>query len=384
MNLSLPAFLDIAIGLTFIYLILSLLASEIQELIAAFLQFRAKHLKKSIYIMLGGTDNSKAVEQSLKGLNKSEHSTTPNPTDHEKAINLTNKLYENSLIASLTQSNLGFSRKDDLTNLLYGPSYIPSETFASALVDILELKLDFSTEESIIDKIKSSFQHTTVEQNETKPKIPEKLKHNLCELAVRAKLKAENLNKKELETYQFKKEIEEWYNRSQNRTSGTYKRNSKFVLFWIGLITAGFANANAFHIVSSLYHQGTVRNAVTQAAVNAVNDCRNKEDAEKQECLNDFKSNMEETDRLPIGWDFSSPSPASSTDSDSPTTSSTASSLEQIKFQLIQLHGLAIHLLGWVVSALAIMMGAPFWFDLLNKFVNVRNAGPKPPSSTES
>lgn len=53
MNLSPPAFFDILIGLTFIYLILSLLASEIQELIAAFLQFRAKHLKKSIYIMLG-------------------------------------------------------------------------------------------------------------------------------------------------------------------------------------------------------------------------------------------------------------------------------------------------------------------------------------------
>jgi hypothetical protein len=43
-----------------------------------------------------------------------------------------------------------------------------------------------------------------------------------------------------------------------------------------------------------------------------------------------------------------------------------------------------MNLIGWTMSAFAIMMGAPFWFDLLNKFVNVRNAGPKPPSSTES
>jgi hypothetical protein len=29
--------------------------------------------------------------------------------------------------------------------------------------------------------------------------------------------------------------------------------------------------------------------------------------------------------------------------------------------------------LGWLVTALAIMLGAPFWFDVLNKFVVVRS-----------
>ena len=47
MSFSLPAFLEIAIALVFIYLILSLLASEIQELFAGFRQWRAKHLKES-------------------------------------------------------------------------------------------------------------------------------------------------------------------------------------------------------------------------------------------------------------------------------------------------------------------------------------------------
>jgi hypothetical protein len=37
-------------------------------------------------------------------------------------------------------------------------------------------------------------------------------------------------------------------------------------------------------------------------------------------------------------------------------------------------------LLGWLVSGIAISMGAPFWFDLLGKIVNVRNSGGKPPS----
>jgi hypothetical protein len=38
---------------------------------------------------------------------------------------------------------------------------------------------------------------------------------------------------------------------------------------------------------------------------------------------------------------------------------------------------------GWLVSGIAIAMGAPFWFDLMGKLVNVRNAGSKPPSSAD-
>jgi hypothetical protein len=35
-------------------------------------------------------------------------------------------------------------------------------------------------------------------------------------------------------------------------------------------------------------------------------------------------------------------------------------------------------LLGLVLSVFAIMMGAPFWFDTLNKISNLRGTGPKP------
>ncbi len=35
---------------------------------------------------------------------------------------------------------------------------------------------------------------------------------------------------------------------------------------------------------------------------------------------------------------------------------------------------------GWLITALALMLGAPFWFDLLTKFMSIRAAGVKPPS----
>ena len=53
MGLSLVV--DIAIGLIFIYLILSLLASEVQEVITTIMQWRAKHLKESIETLISGT-----------------------------------------------------------------------------------------------------------------------------------------------------------------------------------------------------------------------------------------------------------------------------------------------------------------------------------------
>jgi hypothetical protein len=38
---------------------------------------------------------------------------------------------------------------------------------------------------------------------------------------------------------------------------------------------------------------------------------------------------------------------------------------------------------GWIVTILAVSLGAPFWFDTLNKFMNIRNAGKPPEKSSE-
>jgi hypothetical protein len=40
--------------------------------------------------------------------------------------------------------------------------------------------------------------------------------------------------------------------------------------------------------------------------------------------------------------------------------------------------------LGWLITAFAVSLGAPFWFDLLNKFVNVRASGKAPEEEPKS
>lgn len=126
--LNLPLILDITIGLIFIYLTLSLLASEIQEIITTLLQWRAKHLKQSIKYLLMG--NSEIVG------------------NDPEAETLLNKFYQNPLIKTINHQS-----KDKFQNFLKNkikffskineqetaPSYIPGKIFALTLLEELEL-----------------------------------------------------------------------------------------------------------------------------------------------------------------------------------------------------------------------------------------------------
>jgi phosphoribosylformylglycinamidine (FGAM) synthase PurS component len=132
--MSLPFLLNLVIGLIFIYLILSLVASEIQEILTTLLQWRAAHLKKSIEILLTGGEGT---------------------ANDEKVKKIVKELYDNPLIKNISQESkegieawlrqasrffVTLGRKDKNTTLNGNePSYMPSETFASTLLERLNL-----------------------------------------------------------------------------------------------------------------------------------------------------------------------------------------------------------------------------------------------------
>ena len=37
-------------------------------------------------------------------------------------------------------------------------------------------------------------------------------------------------------------------------------------------------------------------------------------------------------------------------------------------------------IIGWLLSALAFSLGAPFWFQIINKFINLQSAGTTQPA----
>jgi hypothetical protein len=37
-----------------------------------------------------------------------------------------------------------------------------------------------------------------------------------------------------------------------------------------------------------------------------------------------------------------------------------------------------VTVLGWLITAIATIFGAPFWYDMLQTFVRIKGAGPSP------
>lgn len=136
--MNLPLVFDIAIGLIFIYLILSLLTSEIQELIATLLQWRAEHLKKAIDVLLTGEVETGSIQQRfvddlyssppLKALNQEAKGRIAR--SFRKLSHATGDFYRS---VTGVQNVFGSQRS--------GPSYIPSQAFATALLQKLDLEL---------------------------------------------------------------------------------------------------------------------------------------------------------------------------------------------------------------------------------------------------
>lgn len=423
MSISLPAFLDIIIGLVFIYIIISLLASEIQELFAGFWQWRAKHLKKSIYLMLSGekiekrfwgqaTLTNKLKKKAIEGVAKKNQNTKSN-----LPILLIDKIYKHYEIASLEQSSLGFLSGSENQ---YGASYIPPESFAEAFTDvILENFPEKSVNEKFIENLISGTNYENLNYDH--------IKKNLSRIANKTNVKVTDKKNNQQLRSQFVKEVATWFQRAQDRTTGTYKRNSKIFMFLIGFAAAVFANANTFTIIDNL-HDEDIREAVVTQALSSVGACQNQTDDKLQECLKPKVEEALKINELPIGRQFGNDTAETNNTPDNENVrdnvvseavkcfkankdktddkmreclnpkleealkvnETPAKDLPKNNSDSINYIGTKIiDFIGYLVTAIAVMMGAPFWFDLLKKFVNVRNAGVKPkpvetkPSKTE-
>ena len=345
--MNFPAMLDVAIGLFFIYLTLSLLVSGIQELIATVLEWRAKQLKEAIQILLGDNEaNDPSAIQAKK---------------------IANDLWNHPLIRSLNQRKI--------IRGSVGPSYISSKMFAVTLLEIIQTDYDFNPSGTIDDIVES------IKENK---KLDPEIQRRIYSIALIAQRKASASEKgiKSLE-----KEIRIWFDQSMERASGVYNRNVKGVAFLIGLGVTLALNADTFYIVQRLNKDAAFRSSINQVASNVISnnekqidDClieanklnnRREKLTKQNQCFEDINTGLDQL-TMPLGW----------------------STMEQFNKQVNPRYpaepkpwhwvlGLIQLIFGWLLSAGAITMGAPFWFDLLGKFINVRNAGKVPESTSK-
>jgi hypothetical protein len=214
------------------------------------------------------------------------------------------------------------------------PSYVSSRNFALALTETLK-KVEVGVEGKVeygagaVGQIEASFK-----------KIDPRLRQQLEPLWHEAE---KDLDK-------FRSAAEKWFDDSMDRVSGWYKRWSQWVAIGLAVVIAVGLNASALRITDRLYSDEAVRSAVVSGAEGAVKNGETPEATGK--AAEEAVGNLE-TLKLPIFW----------ADDNSP-------------FDSWQAFGES--LLGWLITAVAISLGAPFWFDALGKISRLRAAGKKP------
>ena len=305
-NISGNAALDVLIGLFFLYFLLSIVCSSINEGIAAVFRLRAKYLERGVHSLLESKQNVRAF-------------------------------YSHWRIDALIKPPGRIFKK------ARPPSYITSRTFALTLLDTFAPPVDGAPSHDLIARAEKAL-----------GPVDEEHPHRPTEI-VRGMLR-DALTTARYDDDKFRETLERSFDEVMDRVSGWYKRRVQLILFCLAVALAAVMNADSFLIGQRLWQNPALRSAVVAQATTAVNAkqtvCKATPDAAAQ-CVTQVKSLG-----LPLGW------------SDATSPHSFWSVLGKI--------------LGILVTAFALSLGAPFWFDLLGKVANLRGAGPPAQTKTSN
>jgi hypothetical protein len=367
--------LEIVIAISFIYFILSLVVTVVNEFIASLFSLRAATLRNWIRTLLVDDD---AVE----------------------------KFYDHPLLKSIHQDFFFWSRK---------PSYIPSKSFATALIDqfapqkeqelaraaLKEDKtppdrdvrtLPLAAIEYVIKK-NSKTRKATAEElmllliAEAKQDVAylesDALKEIVQTLADVGKLAETDESMMEfatkLKTYideaetgllALQERIEEWFNGTMESMKGWYKQRMQIVGLLVAAVISIGANADTLTIANTVSTNSALRQQIVEAAESLVE----KAEAEGAETTEELVNTLEESTEgleLPLGWSEEELVRVF------PNRVEDASDIiaeSEINPKLWWFR----KIVGLLITTVALSLGAPFWFDMLNKLVNLKWTGKSP------
>ena len=389
--------LNVVISLVFIFLLYSLLATTINEGIAAMFNLRAKKLEKAIKRMLDDgvvshhnfwTFTGDFIVGIFKRLKNFFLLFSFKKPKSKEAMSLVESFYDHLGIKYLGENKI--SNK---------PSYISPEFFSKALTDVLKEKANDPAASSIkqlqdgIEALKNT--------NETKKLIQSLL--------------ADANNDVE----KFKTLLEDWFNETMNRTSGWYKKQSQKITFLVGFVLAVAFNVDTVSIVKKLSNNPDSAKALADVAAQYVKTHKDStqhlspaDSATAQMLFDKAKKQVDDditnaNSIIGLGWTIPSDTTvklctknALNTKADSVNCteclitiksctwrghslyinekSAVLNPIGKVRYVLCMAFSSGRRLIGYLLTALAISFGAPFWFDLLNKLVQLRGAGKKP------
>lgn len=273
--------LDVFIGLVFVYLLYSLLATIIHEMIATQLGFRAKILEKAILRMLedGRTTTKFRYGDRINGL---LHLFGLKSLLKGKAI--APWFYAHPLMKYLSEDNF-YSK----------PAYITAQNFSKVVIDLLrgfgrpESEAVQSIHDSITNGVinKLPINISTASTDRANPAIKiliDEQTNNSSTVNINpnTKLFLQSLwQEAGADPTVFKAKLEDWFNDTMERATGWYKRYTKIVLFIIGMGVAYVFNVDTIAIHRILSTNKTAREQMVQIAI------KNKDNLDPSKVLTD-------------------------------------------------------------------------------------------------
>jgi hypothetical protein len=331
--------LDIALGMVFLFVLVSLLCSAVNEMLAQVFRMRSKNL-----------------EAGLGNLLQSGEGNT-----------LADDLYKHPLINGLSKPG-------------QKPSYIPPKNFTLALMDIMTGntgKLP-SDNKALIETIEKQGLFAKTEAG----KSIILLLHEAGDDAEKAR-----------------KNLEDWYNDAMDRVGGWYKQKTQIVIFAVALIVCAALNIDAIKISQTLWTDIALRQALVEAASSAdIASLMAQQSLEQQQPIAEGEQSAAQSNNQ---------AKVDTAISNAPEIKGIGQSAKTAGALVEQIRGLnlpigwkemkngkevwvckELDLMGWIVKIMGILittfagsLGAPFWFQLLNKIVDLRAAGKQPGKS---
>jgi hypothetical protein len=319
--LNFPA-LDVAIGLIFLFFILAVVCSGINEAIASAARWRAQDLERGLWELLQDpTRGSEALEK-LKA--------------HPLIYPMLNPQKKGAADASpaLEAGPPKTSRKTDF------PAYIPSRTFTSALLGLEQKAVSVASGIDVKEGMRKLDDSINAIPSERVQEALTALLHNAQGDAV-----------------VFRHNVEQWYDDHMERVSGWYRRRIQKVLWLLAFLIAFTLNADSLQVAKRLWVEPSVRASLVSQAQDTTNrDASTTDPAAELDSL-----------PVPLGWHLA-----------------TAENDPQgfpFYWDRSMWWALLSKLIGLSLTAVAISFGAPFWFDTLSKLARLRNGGAPPPAS---
>jgi hypothetical protein len=271
--------------------------------------------------------------------------------DQNTVTNAHSTRTENSVAAD--QKNTSAAKHMRIRSRRNLPSYIPASNFSGAIIDIV-MRGAFD------DKAVPSSEELTFDN--LRKKVSDLPSKRLQRVVLAA------LDTSQGDIAKVKANLEAWYNASMDRISGWYKRRTQYVLFAIGFVVAISMNIDALTVARRLSETPALREAVL-AQAEAITRPNDGASGVPQELKVETIAQLRERMQLigyPVGWDDPLPQCR--------VVGQVQEAGGQVPVDPCVIGGVNWVAMfgGWLITALAVMLGAPFWFDLLNKFMVIR------------